>query len=463
MKPRALLFARTGGTLLATVVLSLGAFLACQDRVSASPPSVPVAPPTEAPPPPANPPATSLEFSTEPLSVSNDLKAAPLDVSRQLKIPAGFKISVLARVSKARFMARAPNGDLLVSQPSGGKVLLLRPKAGGGVEQFDFVTALNSPHDIVFDTVDGQTWVYLSEVNQISRFKYASGSTQAGAREVVVSNLPSKSTPELRGQYGHELKNIAIDGNHKLYVSIASTCNICKTDTESDPVRGAIYVYDADGKNGRLFARGLRNAEGLSFVPGTNDLWVVVNNRDNALYPYHKDFDGDSKDDYGKLLQSFVDNYPPEPFTKVRDGGNYGWPFCNPNPSAGVDNMPFDNDVEMNPDGTITDCGKLDRVSKGIQAHSAPLGVSFIKTARLEGAVSGLHGSWNRAVKTGYKVIYFPFSAGKPGAQVDLVSGWIDANGGNLWGRPVDAIGDGTQGLYISDDYAGAVYHLEPK
>jgi glucose/arabinose dehydrogenase len=219
-------------------------------------------------------------------------------------------------------------------------------------------------------------------------------------------------------------------------------------------------VYDADGKNPRLFAQGLRNAEGLDFVPGTNNLWVVVNNRDNAPYPYQNDFDGDGVSDYGKVMQSFVDNYPPEPFTAVRDGGNYGWPFCNSNPSSGVTNMPFDNDMDMNPVGAAADCSKMDRVSKGIQAHSAPLGVSFVKNSSLDGAVAGLHGSWNRAVKTGYKVIYFPWQNGQPADQADLVTGFLE---GGVWGRPVDVIGDGAEGLFISDDYAGAVYHLEPK
>ncbi len=399
----------------------------------------------------------ALGFENATLEVPATMTAAPFDKARSLMIPKTMKISVLARVDKARFMARTPDGQLLVSQPVNGKIIMVK---NGAV--LEFATGLRRGHDMVFREIGGQMWLYVAETHQIVRFKYANGEEKVNtaSREIVVANLPDSSTPELQGSYGHELKNIAIDGNNKLYVSIASTCNVCKSDTESDPKRAAIYVYDADGKNPRLFAQGLRNAEGLDFVPGTNNLWVVVNNRDNAPYPHQKDFDGDGTNDYGKVMQSFVDNYPPEPFTAVRDGGNYGWPFCNSNPSSGINNMPFDNDMDMNRDGTAADCSKMDRVSKGIQAHSAPLGVSFVKNSSLDGAVSGLHGSWNRAVKTGYKVIYFPWQNGQPGEQIDLVSGFLE---GGVWGRPVDVISDGAEGLFISDDYANAVYHLEPK
>src|SRR5207344_2081182 len=143
-----------------------------------------------------------------------------------------------------------------------------------------------------------------------------------------------------------------------------------------DPVRGAIYAYELDGKNGRLYAKGLRNAEGLDILPGTEELWAAVNNRDNIAYPYQKDFDGNGSNDYGKVMQAFVDDNPPEPFTRVRDGGDYGWPFCNPNPrSASVFfDMPFDRDVQLNPDGNRRNCDQLDHINLGLPAHTAPLG-----------------------------------------------------------------------------------------
>jgi glucose/arabinose dehydrogenase len=335
------------------------------------------------------------------VSVPNSMKAAPFNTDRFLRVPVNFSVSVFARISGARFMAVAPNGNILVSVPGEGKVKIVKTSTMGDPVITDFVSGVKRPHDIVFHKINEITYVYIAEQNQINRYAYTLGDETGKSREIVVKNLPDASLPELRGAYNHALKNIALDNNHKLYVSIASTCNACLSDTKSDPIRGAIYIYNADGSNGRLFAQGIRNAEGLAFVPGTNDLWVAVNNRDNMIYPYD-----DNTGNYGKTLQWFVDNNPPEEFTKVRDGGNYGWPFCNPDQRTGMDNMPFSNDYEFNRNGAVTDCGKMDRISKGIQAHSAPLGLTFLQDTKFpdlykNGAVIGLHGSWNRDKKTG--------------------------------------------------------------
>ena len=408
----------------------------------------------------SSPPSASVETKVQ---VPSSMRSAPFDTDRYLKVPPNFSISVYARIEKARFMAIAPNGDLLVSQPSTGKVLLVRPNSSGDPLVVDFITGLRNPHDLVFHTIGATTYLYIAESHQINRFVYTSGDTTAHDGQVVVAGLPDSSTSELRGSYAHALKNIALDANHKLYVSIASTCNACLEDTTSDPLRGAIYQYNADGTNRRLFARGLRNAEGLAFVPGTSDLWVVVNNRDEIAYPYD-----DGSGNYGKVIPSYVDNHPPEEFTLVRDGGNYGWPFCNPNPdtSNGLNNMPFDRDVEFNADGHV-DCATMDRIVKGIQAHSAPLGLTFLQGTNFPslyqpGVLVGLHGSWNRQNKTGYKVPYFPWDSttSTPGAQVDLVSGWLNGATQEVWGRPVDIAVDPQGNLLISDDYSGTIYKL---
>lgn len=408
----------------------------------------------------STPPGASVSMR---VAVPSTMRTSPFDVERYLNVPPNFSISVYARIGNARFMAIAPNGDLLVSQPGAGKVLLVRSQTGGDPVISDFVTGLRKPHDIVFHTIGATTYVYIAETHQINRFIYNLGDTTAHDRQVVITGLPDSSTPELQGAYGHELKNIALDANHKLYVSIASTCNACLSDTTSNPVRGAIYQYDADGNNRRLFAQGLRNAEGLAFVPGTNDLWVVVNNRDEIRYPFN-----DSTGQYGRVIPAYVDNHPPEEFTRVRDGGNYGWPFCNPNPdtAGGLDNMPFDRDYEFNQGGQVN-CDAMDRISKGIQAHSAALGLTFLHNTLFpslyrQGAVTGLHGSWNRQQRTGYKVAYFAMDnvAQTPGNQIDLVSGWLNSATQDVWGRPVDAVVDQEGNLLISDDYSGTIYKL---
>jgi glucose/arabinose dehydrogenase len=408
------------------------------------------------------PPGASVAVQVQ---VPASMRTAPFDVTRTLTVPPDFTVAVYARVPGARFLAVTPDGNLLVSHPAGGRVRLIRPNPGGDPLISDFATGLRRPHDIVFHDLNGVTYLYVAETNQIDRYLYTPGDLTAQQRQVVVTGLPDASSPGLGGSYGHELKNIALDANHKLYVSIASTCNACTSDTQSNPVRASIYQYNADGTGGRLFARGLRNAEGLALLNGS--LWVAVNNRDNIAYPFHNDWTGDGTDDYGKVMQSYVDNHPPDEFTSVRDGGNYGWPFCNPNPDtpAGYDLMPFDRDVQFNASGSALDCNTADRIVQGIQAHSAPLGFSFLNgtafpSAYQSGAALAYHGSWNRTQKTGYKVAHFPFdmTTQQAGDQIDLVTGW--ATSSSSWGRPVDVAVDGQGTLLISDDQAGAIYKL---
>ena len=403
------------------------------------------------------PPAASVNVT---VTVPASLMTPPFDVPRQLTVPPNWSVRVHARLPGARFMASAPNGDLLVSQTSQGKVAIVRNNGGNPLVS-TFVSGLARPHDIVFHRIGTTTYIYIAEKNKISRYTYTSGDLVGKNRQVVISGLPDASLPELQGSYGHELKNIALDRNNKLYVSIASTCNVCTSDAVSNPVRGAIYQYNADGSGQVLFARGLRNAEGLAFIPGTSTLWVVVNNRDNIPYPFN-----DGTGQYGQVITSWVDDHPPEEFTRVRLGGNYGWPYCNPNPDtqSGLVNMPYDRDYNTNRNGTVS-CGTMDRINRGIQAHSAPLGLLFFQgtaapSAYRSGAVVALHGSWNRSQKTGYKVVYFPWdnTAQLPAAPIDLVKGWLV--GSTAWGRPVDiAVGPAGK-IFISDDKSGTVYKL---
>lgn len=403
----------------------------------------------------------------QPLGVPETLADAPFNEPKTLAVPPGFGIRVWARINKARFMALAPNGDVLVSVPSEGRIVLLRERQNDTPQAFDYATGLRQPHDMVFHTIGAVTYLYIAESHRVSRSVYVAGETAAGNREIVVDNLPDSSLPELQGNYGHELKNIAIGPDNKLYVSIASNCNACAEDAASDPVRGSIYQYTADGKEGRLFTRGLRNAEGLDFIPGTNALWVTVNNRDEVKYPLDTDFDGDGASDLGRTIPAYVDDNPPELFTAVRDGGNYGWPFCNSS-SARMVNLPLLPDYENNFGGSVLDCATVDHSAAGIQAHSAPLGFSFLHDTNVplayrNGAAISLHGCWDcTTLKAGYKVVYFPFdAAGNPGPEMDLVTGFVtDPVARSIWGRPVDVIADAKGNILISDDYANAIYQL---
>ena len=372
--------------------------------------------------------------------------------NRFLNVPPGFQISRFASVSGARFLAVAPNGDVLVSQPGQGKITLLRADpTGRPPAQFTYASGLNNAQGMAFQAIGGTTYLYVAEAHQVIRYGYAAGDTAAHDRQVIVPGLPDGGS--------HPLKNIAFDADGKLYVALGSSCNVCTSDTTSSPKRAAVYVYNADGSGGRLFAQGLRNAEGLAVVPGTNQLWVVVNSRDDVPYPIK-----DATNDYGKVLASFVDNNPPDLFTAVRDGGNYGWPFCNTLALQWFDGAAFFPDYDTNRDEHVG-CGSMDLPSKGIPAHSAPLGLTMLQDSGFaapyrNGAVIGLHGSWDRSVPTGYKVVWYSMNGSVAGDPVDLVSGWLDDSTHQYWGRPVAAVPDSTGALLITDDTAGAVYRL---
>jgi glucose/arabinose dehydrogenase len=399
------------------------------------------------------------------VDVPGGLNAAPFNVPRKLNLPAGWTATVYARISKARFMSLTPSGDLLVSQPSTGKVLLVR-KSGGSATVSDWLTGLNNPHDIVFAEVKGQMYAYVSQSDKIVRYPYANGDQAAKPGETIVDGLPDKSLPELRGNYAHALKNIAVKGD-TLYVSIGSTCNACASDTTSDPQRAAIYTYDASGHNAnrKLFANGLRNAEGLAFVPGTDELWAVVNNRDNTPVPDDRDVDEDGRSDKGRRITGFVDDYPFEPFVNVKPGGFYGWPFCNPKNTTGTRNLTFDRDYELNKDGAKADCAKAGRIDVGLQPHSAPLGLTFTQKTKAPdiGAVVAQHGSWNSSVPHGYQVIYFPWTDKGPGDEGQLATGFVDLASKKAWARPVDAAVDTDGSILVSDDEGGSVIRLTPR
>ncbi len=411
---------------------------------------------------PPTPPDGSVRVKLE---VPASLRAAPFNEDRYLNVPPGFSVSLLARVPGARFMALTPDGNVLVSRPGDyntgdptkdGKIFLVVPRADGAATVTEFSSGLRMPHDLVFTELDGETYLYISESHQVIRARYNSGDTTLGTTEVIIPDLPDNHSGELRGNYGHSLKNIAINDG-KLYLSMASATNADPSDVTATPKRAAIYVSDLEGDGLRLFAQGVRNAEGLDFAP-SGDLWVVINHRDNLAFP-----PGHARE--GELDQLYIDDHPAEPFTRIRDGGNYGWPYCNPNPDSDMTDLPYDRDWDNNRDGQV-DCETMDLVSKGIKAHSAPLGVSFLHKSNFpaeykNGAVAALHGCWNCSQLIGHKVIYWPWKDGAPGDELDLVSGWVtDPVTHARWGRPVDAIPDQHGNLLISDDYSSAIYKL---
>jgi len=226
---------------------------------------------------------------------------------------------------------------------------------------------------------------------------------------------------------GHSTRTILFGPDGKLYLAVGSSCNLCD---ERDSMRAAVTQFNRDGSAGRIFARGLRNTVGLAFNPTTGELWGGNNDRDNL-----------------------GDDVPPEHINIIKDGRNYGWPQCylpgKPNPEYGS-----------------ADCSNVEPPAITVQAHSAPLGLAFYTGAQFPREYNGdafvtLHGSWNRSVPTGAKVVRVQVdSSGHRAVGVeDFIVGWQRPDG-SRWGRPVGLLVLPDGSLLVSDDYGGKIWRV---
>jgi glucose/arabinose dehydrogenase len=382
------------------------------------------------------------------VQVTDELAARPFDEPRKALVPKGWTLSVWARIPKPRFEAWTPDGNLLVSVPSTGQVIRLQP-AGVGPRVNLLLEGLDQPHGMVFS---GST-LYVAESDQVDAYDYADGN--ATNPRSVASGLPDARSPELGGAYSHALKSVAVGPDGAVYFSIGSTGNVSAGDRTATPPRATIMRVPPGGGPAQPFATGVRNGTGLAFAPdGT--LWTAVNNRDNVPVPDH----GPS---YGQVVPDYVADHPPESVAKLTPGRELGWPYCNPD--GGPANLPLIRDVQTNADGSRLDCAALPPIEQSLGAHSAPLGLSFVDGTLPEpyahGALVGVHGSWNRQPPRAPEVSFFPWRNGGLGDQQTLVGGF-QASDGSRWGRPVAAVLGPDGAVYVTDDYADAIYRLAP-
>jgi len=333
----------------------------------------------------------------------------------QLQLPPGFKISVFAAgLDDPRTMLLAPNGDVLVAEPGAGKVTILR-----GTQRFTFASGLNEPFGLAFNG----PWLYVGCVNAVVRLPYQAGQTAATAKPQQLVSLPTG---------GHSTRGVLFDRTGtKMFVSVGSQSNVSSGE---DPRRAAILVMNPEGQGERIFAAGLRNPIGMALEPAGGALWTVVNERDGL-----------------------GDDLVPDYATEVREGAFYGWPYAYLGPHE-----------EPRRKGERPDLVKKTiPPSVLIQAHSAPIGMAFYNgtmfPAQYRGAAFvGLHGSWNRSNRTGYKIISIPFKNGKPaGGYDDFVAGWsTDERSRHVWGRPACLLVLADGSLLISDDGAGKIWRV---
>lgn len=356
-------------------------------------------------------------------------------------------MSVWARVPKARLAAWTPDGALLVSQPSTGQVLKLTPKPGSAPESATLLGGLDQPHGLTFA---GNT-LYVAESDQIDAYDYTGG--QATGQRVVAPGLPDAKSSDLRGAYAHALKSVAVGPDGAVYFSIGSTGNISAEDRTATPPRAAIMRVPPEGGPAAPFTTGVRNGTGLAVAPD-GSIWTAVNNRDNVQYP-------DQGPDFGTVIPDYVDDHPPESVARLTQGRELGWPYCNSD--GGPADLPFIRDVQTNSDGDKLDCAALPKVEQSMGAHSAPLGMAFAELPAPfgTGALIGVHGSWNRKPPRAPEVSFYQWHDGGLGNQQTLVGGFQGADG-SRWGRPVAAVVGPDGAVYITDDYADAVYRLAP-
>lgn len=330
-----------------------------------------------------------------------------------LHVPAGFKISVFADGLKGvRYLALGPGNAIYASQPGSGLVVKLGDSNHDGAADsvVPVASGLRGPFGIAFR---GDT-MYVAEETRVKRF-------DPGARApvTIIDDIP--------GGNGHSTRTILFGPDGKLYLAVGSSCNLCD---ERDSLRAAVSQFNPDGSGGRVFARGLRNTVGLAFNPKTGELWGGNNDRD-----------------------MLGDDLPPEHVNIIKAGRNYGWPECylpgKPNPEYGS-----------------ADCSNVEPPAVTVQAHSAPLGLAFYTGSQFPADYRGdafvtLHGSWNRSVPTGAKVVRIQVDAdGRRAVGVDdFITGW-QLPDGSRWGRPVGLLVLPDGSLLVSDDYGGKIWRV---
>lgn len=370
-------------------------------------------------------------------------------------IPArGLAVNAFASgLDHPRWLHVLPNGDVLVAEsnapakpeasglmaqaqklimkqagasvPSANRISLLRDTNGDGIAETKtaLLTQLNSPFGM---QLIGNT-LYVANTDAIVSFPYQIGMTEITAASTKIADLPAGSINH------HWTKNIiASRDNSKLYATVGSNSNVAENGMHNEVQRAAILEINLKTGSSRVFASGLRNPNGLAWEPATGLLWTTVNERD-------------------ELGNDLVPDY----MTSVKDGGFYGWPYSYF--GQNIDERVQPQNPELVAQALVPDYA--------LGAHTASLGLAFYQSHLLPtqyrgGAFIGQHGSWNRSPRSGYKVIFVPFSKGKPnGLPQDILSRFVNEEGQAL-GRPVGVAVDQAGALLVADDVGNVIWRV---
>lgn len=365
------------------------------------------------------------------------------------KVPAGFTVNVFATGLRTPRMIRvAPNGDVFVAESAAGRIHLFRAPDRANHPALDTVFAahLGMPFGIAFyPPGPSPRFIYVADTDAILRFPYKLGDTAArGDPEPVVPGLPTG---------GHWTRDLAFSPDGKtMYVTVGSGSNDAEGMRRRDPgdiaayesrrglgaawdreeQRADVLAFDPDGGHERSFATGLRNCVSLAIQPGTDTPWCATNERDGL-----------------------GDNLPPDYVTRVKAGAFYGWPWYY-----------IGDHEDPSHKGERPDlAGKVAVPDVLLQPHSAPLGMTFYTGTMFPPEYRGdafvaLHGSWNRAKRTGYKLVRIPLKDGAPtGEYEDFMTG-LAASGNAVYGRPVAVATAHDGALLMTDDAEGIVWRI---
>ncbi|MEO7717787.1 MAG: sorbosone dehydrogenase family protein [Capsulimonas sp.] len=373
-------------------------------------------------------------------SVDNGAHMVPKPEGAIPKAPAGFTVEAFATgLNNPRKIITAPNGDLFIAESGPNRVRVIRDTDGDGKPDSNeiFVEGLKQPFGLAFyPSGANPKYLYVANTDSVVRFPYQNGDLKAtGAGETIIDDISGGG--RLRGG-GHWTRDIVFSKDGKnLFVSVGSRSNVQENDglIEVEKRRARIFQFDADGKNEQVFARGIRNPVGIAINPVTAQLWTSVNERDGL-----------------------GDNLVPDYVTHVEKGGFYGWPYYY-----------MGNNPDTRAKGAPTDLGAKVLVPDTLlQSHSASLAMTFYTGKQFpreyaNDAFAAQHGSWNRARRTGYKVIRVMTKNGKAtGAYQDFLTGFVTPEG-DVWGRPVGVTVGKNGDLFVTDDGSNTVWRVSYK
>ncbi len=365
----------------------------------------------------------------------------------------GLKVEAFAsNLDHPRWIYVLPNGDVLVAEtnkpakeeggirswvmgkvmkragagtPSANRITLLRDADNDGEPELrtEFLHDLYSPFGMA---LIGNNF-YVANADAVVKFPYQSGQTEITATGVKIADLPA-------GRNHHWTKSMVASKDGKyLYVGVGSNSNVGENGMDEETNRAAILEIDPAGGETALFASGLRNPVGIAWNPESGALWTSVNERD-------------------ELGSDLVPDY----MTSVKRGGFYGWPYSY-----------YGQNIDERPKPPRPDLVESAiKPDYALGAHTASLGLTFYEGALMpqykNGAIIGQHGSWNRRPRSGYKVIFVPFTGGQPsGKPQDILSGFV-SDTDKAWGRPVGVAVDKTGAILVADDVGNIIWRVTP-